>query len=93
MNEDTVVEAIENEKHKSTRSAAVEDMWLSLHAKHLSKCKETRYQLMVRCGGLLEVWGEERESRIQYLHRTARGFIEGTQICNRFLTFTAKHVF
>jgi hypothetical protein len=47
-----------------------------------ARCEEMEVHLTVRCAGLLEVWKdkEKKINRVQYLHRTARDFIESDQV-------------
>jgi hypothetical protein len=59
-------------------------------------CKDIEIQLTARCGGFLEVWARGPHwitTEVQYLHRTARDFIERSDIWNRFLEHTKNTSF
>jgi hypothetical protein len=59
--------------------------------------EETRHRLTARCAGLLECWdygrSNRRSNRVQYLHRTARDYIEDPAVWKQLLTYTAKSPF
>jgi hypothetical protein len=52
-------------------------------------CEEMEIHLATRCAGLLEVRGDgvHEEKLVYYLHRTARDFIEGTDIWQLLLSY------
>jgi hypothetical protein len=55
-----------------------------------SMCEDVEAQMTERCAGLLETFGSSLVGgkNIQYLHRTARDFLEDTKLRNQLLEYT-----
>ncbi|KUJ06478.1 uncharacterized protein LY89DRAFT_692455 [Mollisia scopiformis] len=58
------------------------------------KCHSVAIQLNTRCAGLLEVRQEpEIYSRVEYMHRTVRDFLEKEECWAQLLSYTARTMF
>ncbi|OCL14738.1 hypothetical protein AOQ84DRAFT_220108 [Glonium stellatum] len=61
---------------------SLEDVKLCQASDLTTRCEEMEVHLTVHCAGLLEIWSgkDERDKRVNYLHRTGRDFIESPRI-------------
>jgi hypothetical protein len=99
MKDDTAPQNIESSAIRDVETLSNDlsttslDVHYNIMEDFLSKRKETQIKLTAQCAGLLKAWGSGATENVQYLHRTARDFIEGTRVWSVLLKLTATTPF